>query len=122
MHTRHQLAHAERLGHVVVGPEPEPDENVGFRIPRGEHQDRDGPIVLDPPADLEPVEYGEHHVQDHEVGLDPLAEVDPRRPVGGDLDREPFLAEARGDSSGDGLFVFDDRDGSHGVSLGNGCG
>ena len=63
----HQLAHPERLGEVVVGTDAEPDQDVRLVVARGQHQHRDRPLGLDPPAHLVAVEPGQHHVQHHQV-------------------------------------------------------
>ena len=39
LHARQQLADRERLGHVVVGAELEPEELVDLVVPAGEHED-----------------------------------------------------------------------------------
>ncbi len=92
----HQLPGAERLGEVVVGADGQADEEVGLRVPGGQHEDGHRPVLLDPPADLEPVEAGQHEVEDHEVGPDLLDERDAGRAVGGHLDRRsPRCAAGR---------------------------
>ena len=40
-HPRDQLAEPERLGHVVVGADLEPDHRVDLRVARRDHDDRD---------------------------------------------------------------------------------
>ena len=80
-HARDQLARRERLGHVVVGADGEPDEQVGLLGARGQHQHRHRPVALHAPADLEPVEPGQHQVEHDEVGPHALAQRDARRPV-----------------------------------------
>ena len=64
-----ELARAERLRHVVVGADAEPDEQVVLGVAGGEHEDRHRPVGLDALAHLEAVEAGEHEVEDDEVGL-----------------------------------------------------
>ena len=39
-HPRHELAQAERLRHVVVGADLEPDDRVDLGVARGDHDDR----------------------------------------------------------------------------------
>ena len=78
-HARHQLARRERLGHVVVGADAEPDEHVGLLAARGQHQHRHRPVALHALADLEAVDAGEHHVEHHQVGPHALAQRPRRR-------------------------------------------
>ena len=100
-HARDELALAERLGHVVVGADAEPDEQVGLRVQRGEHEHRHRPLALDAPADLVAVDARQHDVEHDEVGRDPLAQLDAARAVVGDLDREALGAQPRGERVGD---------------------
>src|SRR5206468_3048277 len=65
---RDQLARAERLGQVVVGPDLEPVDLVGLGRPRGQHQDRHRRVHPHAPHDLEPVQLRHHQVEDHQVG------------------------------------------------------
>ena len=65
---RRQLAQAERLGHVVVGAELEPDHLVQLGILGREHHDRHARLGADDPADLDPRQLGEHQVEQDEVG------------------------------------------------------
>ena len=104
------LARAERLGHVVVGADPEADEDVGLGVAGGQHQHRDGAVGLDPPAGFDPVEARRRQVEDDEVGAQRAAELDPGGPVGGGLDGETLGAEASGERVGDELLVLDDGD------------
>ena len=121
MHTRHQLARAERLGHVVVGADREPDEHVGLAVARGEHQDRHGAFPLDLLAHLDAVETGEHEVEHDEVGAHPVAERDAARAVARDLHLVALAAQAGGDGGRDRRFVLDHGDpapgGGHGHDI-----
>ena len=65
---QHQLAGAERLGHVVVGAQLEADDPVGLGAERGQHDHRDVAAGAQPAADLETVDPGQHQVEDHQVG------------------------------------------------------
>ena len=66
---RDELAHRERLGHVVVGADAEADEHVGLVVAGGEHEDRDRALGLDAAADLEAVDAGQHDVEHDDVGV-----------------------------------------------------
>jgi hypothetical protein len=68
VHPRDQLAHAERLGQVVVGADAEPHQDVGLVVAGGQHQHRHGRCGLDPAAHLVAVEAGQHHVEHDQVG------------------------------------------------------
>jgi hypothetical protein len=59
----HHEAGRERLGHVVVGSEPEAAQLVGLGVARGQHHDRHARRCADAPAQLEPVEAGEAEVE-----------------------------------------------------------
>ena len=110
MHARDELARAERLRQVVVGADGQPDDLVGLRVARGQHQHRHGPVVLDAAAHLEAVEAGQHEVEDDEVGTQPLAHLDAAGAVVGDLDDESLTAQASRDRRRDRSFVFDHDD------------
>ena len=109
-HARDELALAERLGHVVVGADAEPDEQVGLRVERGEHEHRHGALALDAAADLVAVDARQHDVEHDEVGADALAELDAARAVVGDLDGEALGAQAGGQRVGDRRLVLHDDD------------
>ena len=79
VHARDELARAERLRHVVVGADREPDEQVGLAVARGEHEHRQRPLALDLLAHLDAVEAGQHEVEHHEVGPEPFAQRRRRR-------------------------------------------
>ena len=110
VHARDELAGAERLRHVVVGADLEPDDEVGLAVARGEHEHRHRAISLDALAHLDPVEAGEHEVEHDEVGLEPRVRLEAARPVARDLDRVALAAEPRRDRAGDRALVLDDED------------
>ena len=93
VHARDELARAERLRHVVVGADGEPDEQIGLAVAGGEHQDRQRALALDLLAHLDAVETGEHEVEHDEVGPDALAELDAARAVARDLDLVALAAQ-----------------------------
>src|SRR5438552_10058799 len=97
---RDELARAERLRHVVVRADPEPDLEIRLRVSSREHQDRNVAFPLDLAADLEAIEPGEHQVEDDEVRTEPAADVDAGKSVAGDLDLEPLGAQPRRDGRG----------------------
>ena len=69
LHPSDELARVERLGHVVVGPDLEPDDLVDVLVTCCQHQDRDVPALPDPPADVHPVDVRQHQVEDDQRGL-----------------------------------------------------
>ena len=115
------LAHAERLGHVVVGADPEADEQVGLVGTRREHEHRHRPLRLDPPADLEPVEAGQHEVEDDEVGRVLAVGRDRTRPVERLDDTEAFCHKAIGDGLVDRRVVLDDEQNVGAAALDDGA-
>ena len=72
-----ELADRERLRDVVVGAELEAEHLVELVVARGEHDDRDGALGAQPPADLEAVDSRQHDVEHDEVDL-LLAEASQR--------------------------------------------
>ena len=74
-----QLADAERLGNVVVGPGVERRDLVRLLAARREHDDRDRRPGAQPLDHLEPVEVGQAEVQDDHVGLARLSLAEPVR-------------------------------------------
>ena len=64
--SRDELARVERLRHVVVGADLEPDDLVDVLIARGEHQDRNVGALADPAAELDAVSVGKIEVEDDE--------------------------------------------------------
>jgi hypothetical protein len=105
VHPGRQLPRGERLGHVVVRAHPQPDQHIGFGVARGQHQHRDRPVGLDPPAHLQAVEAGQHDVEDHQVGSVGPRGRDRRRAVVRDLDGEPLGPQPRGHRAGDRRLV-----------------
>jgi hypothetical protein len=106
-----ELARTEGLGHVVVGTDPQADEDIGLGVARGEEENRDGMVGLDPAARVDPVEPGEHPVEDHQVWPEPPAELHAVGAAGGELDAEAFGAQSRRNGLRDPRLVLDDRDG-----------
>ena len=77
-HAREQLAGAERLRQVVVGPGVERLDLVRLLPARGDDHDRHGAPVADAAHDLDAVEVGQAEVEQHEVGRARLR-LDERR-------------------------------------------
>jgi hypothetical protein len=101
-----ELGHLEGLGHVVVGAELQPDDDVHGVALGGEHDDRDPALRPDLAADLISVEYGEHDVEDDEVERR-LAEVEQSlSAVGCCRHVEPGLGQAELCHFADGCVVL----------------
>ncbi len=69
-HSRHQLAHAERLRQVVVGAAVEAEYLVGLVAPRREHQDRRlgiARLAANGAAQRHAVEPGQHQVENQQI-------------------------------------------------------
>src|SRR5690554_5252857 len=64
-----QLPHGERLGHVVVGPELEPGDLVGFGVLRREHDDGGVAERSDLPTNVETGHSRKHEVEQNDVGV-----------------------------------------------------
>jgi len=71
-----ELAQAEGLGQVVVGPDLEAEELVRLGVPRGQHDDGDLAPRPDPARRLDPVEPRQVEVEDEEVEALPRGELD----------------------------------------------
>ncbi len=67
---RDELAHAERLGQIVVGAAFEAEHFVGLLAARGQHEYRHvavGGVAADGAADGDAVEPREHQIEDHQI-------------------------------------------------------
>ena len=110
----HQLAGRERLGHVVVGAQFEPQDAVHLAVPGRQHQHGQGLLGPHPPAHLQSVDApGQPHVQDHHAGPLPLYGGQPRLARAGLDDPETLAAQVQVDQVGDVGVVFDHDDGAH---------
>ena len=112
-HAQDQLAHAERLDHVVVGAQLEADHAVDLFALGGQHHHRRlarGGVAADPPADLGPRNVGEHEIQQHDVGREPRHRLQTVGAVLGRLDREAGGGQVVGQQLTQIRLVFDDQD------------
>ena len=94
---RAELAHGERLGDVVVGPQLQPEHLVDLLGLGGQHDDRHRAAGPQAPAHLQPVHPRHHHVQHHQVERRLGEAVERLAPVGGqdDLVARPCAADRR---------------------------
>src|SRR5215218_8797469 len=106
---RNDFAAAERLHHVVVGAELEPDHPVGLLAAGGEHDDRNLRALPQLAADVEAGAVGQHHVEEHEVGVAArlLERLGDRA---GDQRLEAFAAEHLREGLDDRGLVLDEKD------------
>ncbi|KIM15398.1 hypothetical protein QV65_23655 [Rhodococcus erythropolis] len=65
LNTGDEDTHAERLAQIIVGPDAETYQHVGFIGTSGQHQHGHGAHGLDAAADFEAVESRHHHVEHH---------------------------------------------------------
>ena len=92
-HARHQLAQAERFGHVVVGADLESDDRVDLGVASGDHDD--GHLRTRPklPAHVDARDARQHDVEQDERGARRVEAGDRLGTVGRDLDAEAFALE-----------------------------
>ena len=108
---RGELLDRERLRHVVVGPELEPEHLVALVALRRQDDDRDAGVVLAHRlAHLEAVELGQHQVEEHEIGLLVEGLLDRLLAVLRDVDGVALEAEASLEAEPDRGVVLDDQD------------
>ena len=107
----HELSRAERLGHVVVGPDRQPDQLVHLLDLGREHQDRDVGGPPDLPAEGHPVDLGQHQIQDDEPWAVALEQVQRLRAVVGREHPEPLPLEIHPDELDELVVVVHHQDG-----------
>ena len=107
----HQLARAERLDDVVVGPQVEADDLVRVAAARGEQDDRHIAVLAQPAADLQPVEAGQHDVEQDEVeAVRSRAAARALGPSAASVDTMAARARGTGAAAADLGVVVDDQD------------
>ena len=107
---RDELAHAERLGQVVVRADAQPDQDVGLVVASRQHQHRHRAHRLDPAAHLVPVEPGQHHVEHDQVRLVLGKGLYGGRPVVGLRDVVPLRRQTVAHGPVDHGLVLDHED------------
>ncbi len=88
-----QLAEAEGLDDVVVGPHVQPDDAIQLLAACRQHQDGDGALAADLAADLEALQPGHHHIQQHQVGLLAARQFQGGLAIIGNQHVKPLLAQ-----------------------------
>jgi hypothetical protein len=104
---RQQLAHAERLGQVVVGPHLQAHHAIHFVGARRQHQDRDVHLLAQNAAHLKAVQAREHHIEHDEVGLLATGDGEGGMAVGGGHDRVSLTVEVIGERLDQRRLIFD---------------
>ncbi len=120
LHPGHHLAGRERLGHVVVGAELEPEDAVDLAVACGEEEDGQRAVDPDATAHLQAVDARQPDVEHHQHGpvlrrqlQPPLARRRLEDPVAG-------LPQVEVEQVGDGGIVLDDDHrlvGGHGLMV-----
>jgi len=83
-HGRHpatQHARAERLGDVVVGPQPQAAGDILFVVAHGQQDDRHGGNLPQQLQCLKTVHFRHHHVHNDEVGIELAHLIERLQPV-----------------------------------------
>ena len=107
---RQQLARVERLGHVVVGAELEPDHPVGLLGHRGQHDDRQVALRAQLPAQGEAVLARHHDVEHDQVDPAGLEHAPRRRGTVGDADPVVVPGQIVGQRVADLAMIVDDQE------------
>ena len=108
-----QLAHAERLGHVVVRADLQAEDPVHLLGAGGQHDDRHQVVLAELPADCQPVQVGQHPVKDHQVRCLPLDLGQRAAAVEGLLHDVPVGQQLVADQVVQVHLVLDDQDQGH---------
>ncbi len=114
---REELAHAERLGDVVVGAGVERRDLLALRLARGEDDDGHVGPAAEAGDHVEPGDVGESEVEDDEVGPVSGRELERDLAGAGRVDVVAARAEVRDERAQDLRFVVDDEDACHGAAL-----
>ena len=111
-HARHQLANAEGLGQIIVGPAVEAEHLVGLLAPGGQHQDRRFGILRVAPngaAERHTVQSGQHEIEDHQVEAAVARLLEPDAAVRRFDGRHFLESKVQRDELTDVGLVFDDE-------------
>jgi hypothetical protein len=111
-YSRHELAHAKRLGQVVVGAAFESDHLVRLRVARRQHQHTRSLVRSAGPdraANGDAIHAGKHDVQDHQVESIGPHQVQRRAPIRDLLGLEPRQRQMESDDFPERCLIFDDQ-------------
>ena len=106
-HAGDELTQPKGLGHVVAGPQLEPEHDVDLGVARRHHDDGywlEAPHLL---ADLDAGLVGQHDVEEHQIGVHPVEQPQGLVAVPGGLDGEALAGQPRGQGLTVGLLVVD---------------
>ncbi len=109
MHACHELLEIERLGDVVVCPEPQALELVLLLHARRQHDDRNAQILAPDPAQLESVQARQVDVEHDQVGREGRGGADGEVAVGGAADVEALERQVVGEDPRERGVVFNDQ-------------
>ena len=110
---QHELAHAERLDHVIVRSQAQAHHAVHFLAARREHQHRNGRglgLAAQPAADLKAVQGGQHHIQDNQARQMPPGQLQPLLAVLGLQHAEALALQIEAQQFADVAFIFHYQD------------
>ena len=109
-HPCNELAQPERLDHVVVRTELEPDDAIDLFAPCRHHDDRCVARVSQVATQIEAVDIWEPQVQQDHVGRAGQPEAAQRAGSGGYVrDLEPFPLETPDQRAGDRIVILDQQ-------------
>ena len=118
LHARHELAHAERLGQVVVGADLERVHLVVLGAARRDDQDRDRDAVAPRLLGQRPaVDARQHEVDDGDVVLLVAELAQPLVAILGEHDVEPGVPQVRRNGTRDNAVVLDHEHAGHDRSV-----
>ncbi len=106
--TRHQLAEAKRLHHVVVGAELEQQHAIKLFAARRQHDDRNVRTVAQHAADVGAVDVGKSEIEQHEIHV--VYRMNRRLSGGRDRDGESLAVESFAQRLDDVVVVLDDEE------------
>jgi hypothetical protein len=118
LHAQQELAHAERLDHVVFRPELEADDAVDLLALGRHHQHGHvlgARVGLERAANLRPRDVGEHEVEDHQIRLLVGEQAQSVLAAHGAHDVVPGLPQVVSEDLLEILLVLDDQHSSHGA-------
>jgi len=106
-HARHKLAHGERLGHIVIGPEFQTKHAVHLLIARGQEEDRERVGAPEFTAQLETAHVGQAYVEDSHVRRAGGKALQSCSRIWRPVDAPPLALKGVPHALGDRLFILD---------------
>ena len=105
---RHQFAHGERLGQIIICAHFETHDAIYLIIAGGEHQNRCGHLLAQDARHFEAIQFGEHDVEQDEIGFELPGGIKRGASITDGFDGEAILFEIVGECFSQSEFVFDD--------------